>query len=1053
MRQAAGQVARGYGTALQLGFGLCLLLLLAAAALALRLAQGPLELPVLARAIEAQAFDAAGETRLAVGQASIAWQGWRDGQLAPVELRLEAVQLVDRAGAVRAELPDAAVTLSIPWLLRGQAAPRQLVLRAPALRLRRAADGSLALSLDAAPSPGAPAEAPPGPSPLEELLAELMRPPSDATPRGALMALRISGGRVTVEDEALGATWRLEEVQVDLRRQPQGGIAGRGSATAALGAARLPVLVSAEAAGDPLAVAFRVSTPELEPAVIAAAAPFLAPLGQLDAPARIELEGELGADFQPRRLAATLSAGAGRLDLGQGRRIPLAGLEASAEWTPEGLRLPRARLRLAGPGSPVLAATAEARRDGALWKAEARLGLDALPVAELARWWPEGLGGGERAWILANITAGTARDGAWRIAAEAPADLSAVNVTALSGTLEVADATIHWLRPMPPVEAVRGSIAFGLDEVRIRVAGGRQSGGAVQVQGGDIRFAFPPGQVPQAEIGLGLAGPVPDVLAVIRHPRLRLFQRRPLPLTDPQGALEGRLSVGFPLLDALPVEQLRIRAQARLREVRLGDVLLGRPLERGQFDLVVDNDGLRGTGTATLAEIAARIGLEMDFRAGPAGQVVMRETVQARTDGARLAALGLGAEEVLRGPVTLDVRTERRRSGAGRVVVAANLREATLAVDALGWTKPSGQNGGAEAVLRLEGERLQAIEQFRVEAPGLRLRGDVGFGAGTRLERVTIAEGAVEASRFAAEARPPARPGDPWAIRLRGQVLDLRRALDDEASAAPADPPAEPGPAVAVDARFDRVLLGPGRELAAVEAAVQVDGRGVVRAGRLAGRAGERGPFEATIAPDGAGRALRLSAEDAGALLGAFDVLRHLEGGRLSVTARYAHNGAGAPLSGTAEMSDFAVRNAPALGKVLQAMTLYGLLEAMSGPGLGFGQLVAPFRLTPETLTLEDARAFSASLGVTARGTLDRRRRRLAIEGTIVPAYMFNTLLGNIPVLGRLFSPERGGGVFAATFRVQGPADDPQVSVNPLAALTPGFLRGLFGIGQAPAQP
>ncbi|MFC7542924.1 hypothetical protein ACFQU2_30460 [Siccirubricoccus deserti] len=64
---------------------------------------------------------------------------------------------------------------------------------------------------------------------------------------------------------------------------------------------------------------------------------------------------------------------------------------------------------------------------------------------------------------------------------------------------------------------------------------------------------------------------------------------------------------------------------------------------------------------------------------------------------------------------------------------------------------------------------------------------------------------------------------------------------------------------------------------------------------------------------------------------------------------------------------------------------------------------------------------------------------------------MFNTLLGNIPLLGRLFSPEAGGGVFAGTYRVQGPLADPQVTVNPLAALTPGFLRGLFGLGQ-PAE-
>jgi hypothetical protein len=31
---------------------------------------------------------------------------------------------------------------------------------------------------------------------------------------------------------------------------------------------------------------------------------------------------------------------------------------------------------------------------------------------------------------------------------------------------------------------------------------------------------------------------------------------------------------------------------------------------------------------------------------------------------------------------------------------------------------------------------------------------------------------------------------------------------------------------------------------------------------------------------------------------------------------------------------------------------------------------------------------------------------------------------------------------------MRGPLADPSVAVNPLAALTPGFLRGIFGIGQ-----
>ncbi len=151
-------------------------------------------------------------------------------------------------------------------------------------------------------------------------------------------------------------------------------------------------------------------------------------------------------------------------------------------------------------------------------------------------------------------------------------------------------------------------------------------------------------------------------------------------------------------------------------------------------------------------------------------------------------------------------------------------------------------------------------------------------------------------------------------------------------------------------------------------------------------------------------------------------------------------------MTGTANIEEFRIRDAPALGKLLQAMTLYGLVQVMQGPGLGFTRLIAPFRLTDDALELTDARAFSPSLGLTVKGRLDLAAQRIDMQGTIVPAYFFNSLLGNIPLVGKLFSPERGGGVFAASYAVRGRLDDPDVSVNPLAALTPGFLRGLFGL-------
>jgi hypothetical protein len=134
------------------------------------------------------------------------------------------------------------------------------------------------------------------------------------------------------------------------------------------------------------------------------------------------------------------------------------------------------------------------------------------------------------------------------------------------------------------------------------------------------------------------------------------------------------------------------------------------------------------------------------------------------------------------------------------------------------------------------------------------------------------------------------------------------------------------------------------------------------------------------------------------------------------------------------------------LGKLLQAVTLYGLVDALGGPGLRFARLIAPFQFDDDTLVLRDARAFSPSLGLTAKGRIDRTNDRLDLEGTVVPAYVFNSVLGRIPLIGGLFSAEKGGGLFAMNYSLSGAMDNPTVVANPLSALTPGILRGMFGV-------
>jgi hypothetical protein len=94
-------------------------------------------------------------------------------------------------------------------------------------------------------------------------------------------------------------------------------------------------------------------------------------------------------------------------------------------------------------------------------------------------------------------------------------------------------------------------------------------------------------------------------------------------------------------------------------------------------------------------------------------------------------------------------------------------------------------------------------------------------------------------------------------------------------------------------------------------------------------------------------------------------------------------------------------------------------------------------------IKIKDGQTSGASLGLTFEGRIDKWANTLDIGGTIIPVSDLNKLVSAIPLVGDILTGG-GGGVFAATYTIQGPKDQPTVMVNPLSVLAPGILRKLF---------
>jgi hypothetical protein len=191
-------------------------------------------------------------------------------------------------------------------------------------------------------------------------------------------------------------------------------------------------------------------------------------------------------------------------------------------------------------------------------------------------------------------------------------------------------------------------------------------------------------------------------------------------------------------------------------------------------------------------------------------------------------------------------------------------------------------------------------------------------------------------------------------------------------------------------------------------------------------------------------RQFNVNIPDASKAVSAFMGLDNTSGGKLEITANLPAAGEEGAYVGEADMRDFKLKEAPALAQLLSLASLTGLADTLTGGSMKFERFKLPFTILGDDIAIRDARLYGPALGMTGDGDIDLDLRVLDFDGTLVPAYTANSILGDIPVLGDIFVQEKDGGLFALTYTVSGPFEQTQIAVNPLSALTPGFLRGIF---------
>jgi len=1005
-----------------------------------RLSKGPVALDFLTPYIEGAltAHDGSYSVRLD-GTVLAMGEGRR-----MLEIRALGVKAFAGGDQPIATVPQVALTLNGRALLAGTLAPNAVRIHGLRLTLVRDEAGHTALGFGDQPG------AEPSGDLARRLIDALVGAPDPTKPGRHLQRASLIGADLRLEDRASGIVWHAPEADVDVVRTAAG-LEAQARLTLDLGGEKgmAQATMSYRRADDGVAGEIRLAG--VRPAMLARLGGPLAVLSAVDMPLAGTLKGQGTATGTLAELGIDLSGGAGTLSLPNFTR-PVAGFVLRGRVF-DGMRraaIDELTVDLGGPTAS-LAANIDGLGGDTAIKAEAV--AHNVPFDSLPELWPAGLGDSARNWVLGHMSKGSAREARITVSARSRSgDFRDLDIESLSGDLHADGLIVDYLGQMPAVKDAACVATFDTRQFRIDIKQGDVFGlsvkeGLIVLSGLDLADQA-------ADIELAIVGPFADALRLVDSPPLHYAAALGIKPSRVGGESTTRLKMKFPLRNDLQRGEVDIKARSNITAAKIPDVLMGMDVTQGDLALDVDGKGMDVTGAIQLGTIPAKLQWRENF--GPGAPFRSRYTLQAaQVDEAQRRLLGLDGPPFvapwMEGPVGADVTVIVQPGGRADIEARADLSTARMSLPGLGWHKEERTTGSVEATLRLEKSRLAAVPRFQMVAGDLQTRGAVSFGPEGKVRRVDFQKLAY--GRTDVDGSITFRKGgEGMDIAFKGGSFDARSLIghDDDAPAArPKPPPRKKDdlPPMTVSGAVKALWLSkPGRLIDAT-ATLQHDD-GVWRSVALKGTVGNGKNFDFQIQPSGPKRrSLKATSDDAGSVLRAFDVYSDLIGGSLDVDGSIDDDNDAQPLDGALHVADYSVVNAPALARLLTVAAVTGVVDVLRGEGISFTGLVAPFTLTDGLLQVKDARAYGPALGLTAKGQIDFDRSRMALEGTVVPAYAINSVLGNIPVLGWLVTGgDKGGGLWAFNFSMKGPTDDPEVVVNPLSGLTPGFLRKLFNI-------
>lgn len=1024
--------------------------ILASAVIAWNMRDGQLELDMMTPYVVEMFNPESSDYAVTVENTALRWGGWRNR----FDLTVSGLAVQNAAGFTIARFGDAALEFSIEALLSGYVAPTRVILIGPELSVSRQPDGAFSLGVQGTSPIVAAGESPEAGADVEDLLQDLFSPLPEANDLSTVgeedlitsrffQGISVRDARMTYADRARYLVVTSDNVGIEVTRTDTG-ITAAFTLTSNFGAADVAMegqLIHGFDGNQQVFLDFEnIWLPDL-----ARFYAELEPLRGFDLTTDGSVSVTRLANGDIPEITFDVTTGEGGFQIPNVLDLPIAVAAAQVSGVVDQnlgrVQFDQALLETAGP---ILRYTgALVRRpledgegfDSGAPNIQGTLEIADLDIAELGRYWPQPVAKKARPWVLEHFLSGRVPQA--RIDMDFDGSTFGIPGTK-PGPFEVAlefqNAVVSYFGELDPVQEAAGLVRITPELLSVKAPEGKLGDLVVRDVDVNMEDILNPG--PLTTVSFVASGDIPEVFRIIDQDPLNLVQKLDLDTSEVSGEGASRIVLSFPAKDGVQLEELKVAATSNLQNVNWPDFRPDMDLTEGDFQLKIDRGALTLEGEARINTLP----VELDVFTDLSGQQDVEERFQiaAVLNVEDVAAIQPVVSEVLDGVVDFNADIRKMRAGPVIADVNLDLTHARLEIPGVPQVKAAGVPGRASIDLTLPVETRDVdVRAFELEAEGLYANGSAQLNMDTGLERVQVERLAWGRTDISAVI---GQEVDRYIVAVSGQVLDLKPYLDEITNAETVEPE---GPEIAVRATVQQVFVGETTYFDAVRATARVSA-GRVQQGSLEATAGVNNtPVTLTIQPSEMGRSLELKTDDAAAVITTMFPQDRFVGGSVIMTAQIDDQDPKHPVMGELVVTNFEVERAPVLARILQLGSFTGIGELLQGEGLSFTELRAPFRLEDNILILTEAKAYGPSVGLTLEGTFDRTEKDIAMSGTFIPVYGLSNFISNIPLLGTLLTGNDGE-VVGIAYGISGTSDQPQVTVNPLSALTPGFLRRLF---------